>query len=167
MRVPITLLLLLLSSCFISAQDQSFDSFISRLSKEFNVDVAIAPELIPVLDSIKNHGNGIDDIQELLETILRDKYVSYQIIDGNKVLLRSEYDAGAEAEQKLITGTILDKHTRAPLPFAAVSIPNTTRGTYTDELGNFRLYIDKNADALQISYLGYESKVIPIDDFNG
>ncbi|HUR30520.1 MAG TPA: TonB-dependent receptor, partial [Saprospiraceae bacterium] len=147
-------------------QKSSFDSFISVLTERYHVDVAVAPELIPVLDSIKNYGKEVKSIEDFLGQMLDDKYITYQIIDGNKVLLRQD-KAGAVKDQVRIEGIIKEKNNHTPLSFAAVNVLNSPRGTYTDEDGHFILYAGNTSSALQVNYLGYKSVIVPIEEFEG
>lgn len=155
----------LICTCLLKGQSPSFDSFISRLSGQYEVDVAIAPELIPMLDSIKNFGPEVRSIEDFLHLILQDKHITYQLIDGNKVLLRKETSIESNEGQILITGTVVDKRDHTPLPFSAIGILNTPHGTNADENGRFNLYADQSATAIQISYLGYKPVTVPLQEF--
>ena len=103
------LLLLLSKPGFLSGQQSSFDSFITVLTKRYEVDVALAPELIPALDSIKNYGTEISSVEEFLHQMLSNKNISYQIIDGNKVLLRQDLSEGNKDGHVRIEGIIKEK----------------------------------------------------------
>ncbi len=148
-------------------QESPFDSFISRLSSRYQVDVAVAPELIPALDSIKKVGPGFTDIEDFLRQILSDKGVSYQIVDGNKILLRSEKTMVTNKGMIKLRGMVIDSSNQAPLPYVAVNIMNTQHGSYTDDCGLFTLYADDTLSSLQISYLGFKPITLPVSEFMG
>jgi len=63
------------------------------------------------------------------------------------------------AKAQMIKGVVQDAVTRAPLPFANVFLNNTTKGTVTDEKGEFLLKIlqDPGNYELVVSYVGYKS----------
>lgn len=69
----------------------------------------------------------------------------------------------------IISGTIIDSIDKEPLINANILIQGTTRGTFTDLDGNFHLDITdiwemaKNT-VVEISYTGYDSKIIKISD---
>ncbi len=68
-----------------------------------------------------------------------------------------------------VRGTILDTDSKLPLIAATVTIPgsNPIIGTTTDINGNFRLEnMSIGRITLQISYMGYESKIIPNIEVN-
>lgn len=150
----------------ILGQETSFESFISRLAHQYNVDVAVAPELIPVLDSLNQNDEVLVTLEQFLQEMFRHSNITYQIVDGNKVLLRREQEVYANNGLQIVQGYVKDKFQK-PLSFAGVSIPNSTRGTYTDEDGFFKIPIDQSTEFLQIHYLGYKTQSIPVDEFVG
>src|SRR5688500_17763699 len=122
---------------FLSGQKSPFDSFISVLTERYQVDVALAPELIPTLDSIKNYGKEVSTVEDFLRQMLTDKHITYQILDGNKVLLRQDLSGNSNNGQVKIEGIIKEKANHLPLSYAAVNVLNSPRGAYTDESGHF------------------------------
>ncbi len=56
-----------------------------------------------------------------------------------------------------VRGTVLDKSTNEPIPFANINFANTNIGCITDFDGNFSLETHKKVDSLVISYLGYKT----------
>jgi hypothetical protein len=156
----------LISANVIFSQGSGFDSFISRISATYNVDLALAPELIPTLDSIRNFEPGINNIEALLHKLLDDKNISYQIIDGNKLMLRRESGIPEGMGLKLLKGTIVDGD-GAPLSYAAVSLMDTNHGSFSDEDGNFLLEVKDTTGSVIINYLGFKPVTIPIKSFTG
>ncbi|NJB37688.1 SusC/RagA family TonB-linked outer membrane protein [Croceivirga sp. JEA036] len=61
-----------------------------------------------------------------------------------------------------VTGTVSDSN-NIPIPGATVLVQNTTRGTTTDFDGNFSIAVSQG-EALQISYLGYATQTISIEN---
>lgn len=64
--------------------------------------------------------------------------------------------------QVSINGKVVDAENKEPLSGASVFAQNTTRGTTTDQSGNFKLYLDKGGYELIISFTGYTSKTISV-----
>jgi len=149
------------------SQGSGFDSFISRISAAYKVDIALAPELLPTLDSICDLGPEITNIEDLLHQLLDDREISYQIVDGNKLMLRRESAFQEGSGLKLLIGTIVDGRDGSPLPFAAVSLTETNRGSYTDENGYFTLPVNDTTGSILVSYLGFKPVIVPIKSFNG
>ena len=62
-----------------------------------------------------------------------------------------------------IQGIVKDSVTDLPLPYASVVDPVTARGTVTDSRGLFEISVPDNARLLNISCVGYNKKVLPIN----
>ncbi|MEM0940297.1 MAG: carboxypeptidase-like regulatory domain-containing protein [Bacteroidota bacterium] len=56
-----------------------------------------------------------------------------------------------------ISGKVIDTETKAPLPFAAINIKNTSKGVVANEAGVFDLIVTEGK-AIMISTLGYAPK---------
>lgn len=94
------------------------------------------------------------NIREVLKQILS----SYEYrIDNYKIVLLAN---NSKQQDGKITGTILDV-TGIPVAGANVVVKGTTNGTITDMDGHFTLEVPKGA-LLQISYIGYLTKEIPV-----
>ena len=60
--------------------------------------------------------------------------------------------------QIFISGQVIDKTTREPLPFANVFIHNSQEGTVTDENGNFEITLNmESLVEIFVSYVGYNT----------
>lgn len=161
-----SIFILFLTGSFLSfGQSSGFDSFISRVSSQYKIDVAIAPELIPTLDSIRHVGPQITTIDELLYRLLNHSGITYQIVDGNKLMLRREHPTAEHQMLAVVYGTIVDAKSREPIPYATVIALQTNKGCVSDESGNFILPVTDTSGNIQISYLGYKSIVKPLNSF--
>ncbi|WP_044201436.1 TonB-dependent receptor [Flammeovirga sp. OC4] len=68
----------------------------------------------------------------------------------------------AIAQEKIISGSIVDKNTKEKLPGVNVSIKGTTLGTMTDFDGQFKLTIPSQSTTLVISFIGYNTTNLEI-----
>lgn len=64
--------------------------------------------------------------------------------------------------QQTVSGTVFDEE-NVPLPGASVVLKGTTEGTVTDFDGNFTIAATEG-DILVVSYIGYESREVPVSD---
>ncbi len=62
----------------------------------------------------------------------------------------------------IVKGTVIDKDTKEPLPFATVGFKGTTVGATTDLDGVYELDTKWASNQLEVSSLGYETKLIPV-----
>ena len=128
----------------------------------YKVDVAIAPELIPTLDSIRNVGSEISSIQELLYRLLNHSGITYQIVDGNKLMLRREDPLDENQMLAVLVGTITDAKTGEPLPYATVVAHKSNTECNTDENGRFILPLRDTSGNVTMSYLGFKPKTMSV-----
>jgi TonB-linked SusC/RagA family outer membrane protein len=70
-------------------------------------------------------------------------------------------DAGANLEQRRITGTVKGDNNE-PLVGATIQVQGTTLGTLTDADGRFSIDVPDESAVLVISYIGYITQVIPV-----
>ncbi|HEY0262063.1 MAG TPA: DUF5686 family protein, partial [Chitinophagales bacterium] len=67
------------------------------------------------------------------------------------------------AQTTEVRGKVVDGKTKEPLPFANVFFKGTIAGTTTDEGGFYLLStVEKKADSIIISYLGYPTKTVKV-----
>ncbi|AHJ99299.1 erythromycin esterase family protein [Hymenobacter swuensis] len=60
-----------------------------------------------------------------------------------------------------LSGTVLDRKTGKPVPFATVAVPARSAGTVTDAQGRFRLAVGRG-ELVQVSSIGYEPAMLPV-----
>ena len=64
---------------------------------------------------------------------------------------------------KVYTGKVVNEETGAGVPYATLSVPNSSRGTTTDEFGKFILMIsDGDSKQVRVSSIGFESSQISL-----
>ncbi len=68
------------------------------------------------------------------------------------------------AQEIVIKGKVLDKHTEEPIPFANVFLQGTTVGVSSDFDGLFELRTERIADTIGVSALGYTSMFSYLED---
>ena len=68
-----------------------------------------------------------------------------------------------------ISGTVEDAHTGYPLPFASVSLKNSSFSNVANSEGHFSFKFPDSFlnDSIIISYLGYRNILLPVSDFIG
>ncbi|WP_316795557.1 SusC/RagA family TonB-linked outer membrane protein [Pedobacter agri] len=66
------------------------------------------------------------------------------------------------AQQRQITGRVVDKKDGQPLPGVTVGIRGKTNNVSTNDKGDFALIADPATDALVFSYIGYVRQVVPL-----
>lgn len=70
------------------------------------------------------------------------------------------------AQQRTLTGTVVDAKNREPLPGASILVPGTTTGTVSDAAGKFTLSVPQAATGVTVSFIGYTTQDVPVANRN-
>lgn len=62
----------------------------------------------------------------------------------------------------VISGLVRDSLTHEPVAYAAVALKEASRGTLTDSNGQFRITTAKSFTAVEVSAMGFTTKIIPL-----
>lgn len=109
-------------------------------------------------------------LAEILRSVLGNDSLTFSVIDKYIVISRLRNDQpGNTSSSTTITGSVSDEETGEPLPFATIGFKNIRRGTVANSNGEFVLNITKESfnDTLNISYLGYIMREIPVNQASG
>jgi len=68
----------------------------------------------------------------------------------------------SQATHYIVTGKVIDKTSRTPLPGASVFAQNTTFGIVTDADGNFNLKLSNGGYELVVTFTGYQTESVRI-----
>jgi hypothetical protein len=126
-----------------------------------------------------NLKKGIYTLEEAIYEITGNHQLSLRVI-SNYILIELP---GKKKEESLpvvdkkdsvlsfitIEGSVFDKYTNTPIPFAGIGIPAEAIGTITNQNGNFRLRIPdslKQAD-VHFSHIGYIPQTINVNTLTG
>lgn len=120
-----------------------------------------------VLDTNRKVNVSVKDesIESVLNKLLKDTSVTYEIKDRQVVLKNKEKQSLSVSvptpqQQKKVTGRVIDE-TGEPLPGVAIQVEGTPRGVTTDIDGTFSIEV-KNTDKLSFSYLGMETQTLQV-----
>ncbi|WP_313155502.1 TonB-dependent receptor [Sphingobacterium multivorum] len=78
--------------------------------------------------------------------------------------LRTALEKPADVLQQRLVGRVIDQQTKRTLASVSIRVKGTSGGTNSDANGNFSLSISKIPTVLVLSYLGYQTKDIEIND---
>ena len=115
---------------------------------------------------------------EVKETNVTAKKALWNVLDGTSfrfgvsssgqlVLLNMQRKKQQPEKQKVldetISGTVIDASNGQTLPGVNVIVKGTSRGTATSQDGSYELSVSSLQDTLVFSYIGYQTKRVPID----
>ncbi|TVQ92860.1 MAG: hypothetical protein EA393_03060 [Bacteroidetes bacterium] len=113
-------------------------------------------------------------LDELLSNVLNNDLLQFRLLDKYIIIYLPRADKpdtlAISSDEEYTTrtfqvqGRILDGETGNSLPFASIFLKGRSVGVTSNQDGNFKIRINdfNDSDSLQISYVGYKSRVIPI-----
>jgi len=112
-----------------------------------------------------------ETVEKILDLLFDDTNIAYKIFDKQIVLTKKKFvatkglsrPAVIEEQKKTISGVIYDD-AKSPLPGASVVAKGSTIGTETDFDGNFSLDIPNSTQVLVVSYLGFKTQEVQINN---
>ena len=148
----------------ISLNNVKVEKILSTITKQTGLSVAYSKQIVN-LDRRVSIQVEDADVAQVLEKLVADTNLSYEIRNNKIYLFEKRYETSAPAvlqQKKLISGTVTDTKGE-PIIGANVVIKGTTTGTITDIDGHFDFEVPNNA-TLQISYIGYQTSEVEIND---
>lgn len=97
-------------------------------------------------------------VEEILKMLFAEKDITYEV-KGNKVSVYKPAKVVTDGKGNKIAGKVVDEN-QEPIIGASVMILNTTQGTVTDLDGNFELEAVSGEAKLQVSFIGYKSRIL-------
>lgn len=67
------------------------------------------------------------------------------------------------AQDRIISGSVLDSETNQPLPGASIMVKGTTTGVVTDFDGNFSIDVPAVDATIVVSYIGFQTQELKVD----
>src|SRR5699024_3821467 len=103
-------------------------------------------------------------IEDALWRILRNTGLRFAVTSDNQlVLVRQHKKVSLQAVQETISGTVTDAQSGETLPGVNILVKGTSTGASTDANGTFELTVESLQDTLVVSYIGYQTKEVPIN----
>lgn len=139
----------------ISLNNVKVEKILSTITKQTGLSVAYSKQIVN-LDRRMSIQVENADVAQVLEKLVADTYLSYEIRNNKIYLFKKQTTTTVPAitqQKKQLSGKIVDQN-GVPVIGANVSVKGTTTGTITDIDGNFTLEVPENA-IIQVSYIGY------------
>lgn len=150
----------------------SIPEVLSRIEKSIPFYFSYNPDLFAGSESLNINFENIR-LQELLDTLLIDKSIKYNVIEKQIVLYRPETiksdtlikDDNLLKRQITVSGKIIDQNTRKPVPFANICLVGRSLGSVSNMNGEFVIKIPDymQNDSLGISCIGYRTFIEPLE----
>ncbi len=149
----------------LSFQNETFEKVLNSIKQQTRLSPVYSEQIVDLNRKVSIDVNSVQ-VDEVLSLLLKDTNLEYEI-KNNKLYLM-EKKTGTKSEKagsaKKITGLITDSKGE-PIIGASILIKGQNAGSITNNDGKFSLDVKTN-DQLKISYIGYISELVIIDNQN-
>lgn len=76
----------------------------------------------------------------------------------------SEVKSVQQQKKRTVTGTVTDISDGSPIIGANITLKGSKTGVITDLNGNFSIQVNSSRDLLVVSYIGYKTREVPVED---
>jgi TonB-linked SusC/RagA family outer membrane protein len=146
---------------------------ISQIEKQSDYVFIVTADANRELDKAVSLPTGEDTISDILDAVLKDTHLSYQI-SGRQVVVFQDNEkekvpeqvkqkgTKSPVQQDIVVSGVVTSEAGEPLPGLSIQLLGTTNGAVTDINGEFTLTVQSDASVLQFSYLGFETQDIEV-----
>ncbi len=142
----------------LTVQDKSISEVLKSIEQQSHVRFFYSNDLLIMNDLIDLNADD-EMIIDVLDKIFSNSPLTYKVYEDDLIVIVPRQ----LAQQQRVTGTVYDAETGMPLPGVNILVQGTLTGTVTDLNGNYSIDISDPDVILQVSYIGYETAMVPID----
>lgn len=174
MRQITLLLLFLFLQTVVTAQSEQkpivFDEvelnlqeIISFVESKTKVKFVYSEDRVPLHKqlSLNNHSYSIND---LMKEVANHLSLDYKIKNKRRILLLGEKTTAPTEQFIYVTGLVIDELTGEPLFGASITNKQRNKGINSNEIGLFKYKASSTEDSLVISYIGFNTATVAIND---
>jgi len=145
--------------------NESVENVFKDLQRSSNFRFVYVSEDIKQLKPVTHKFENATVIQ-VVEYCLKDSELAYEI-DGSSIVIKPKGETEGSVPEKnervKISGKVVNEDGE-PLPGATVIETGTFNGTTTNSDGIYNLILERPNSAIQISYIGFDKKEIPVEN---
>lgn len=99
-------------------------------------------------------------IESVLDQVFQSSGITYDILE-NKLIVIVPVKDNQSQEDKWVSGVVVDKESKTPIPGVNIVIDGTYDGTITDLDGKYSILIPSDDAVLVFSFMGYAIQKVP------
>ncbi len=142
-------------------KDVSIQSVLSVIEGQSEFFFLYSSKMIDVNQKVNIQIEG-KNITEVLDELLASKDIKYTVKDRQILLVKKESET--EPQQQTVTGKVTDSQTGEAMPGVNVVVKGTSIGAITDINGNYSIPVSDRNATLVLSFIGYISQEIRLDN---
>lgn len=152
----------------LNIKNQPLKKVIGTIQDQTKVSFSYSNNIIEVNKLFSYTANN-QTLESFLNKFSGDNNITYQIIDNNIVLFKSDTDYSSPSnfdnntQQQSVKGKVIDSEGN-PISEVSVLVKGSSRTTTTNAQGNFEINVPGGNSVLILSYVGYITKEIPTSE---
>ncbi|NDP20911.1 MAG: TonB-dependent receptor [Paludibacter sp.] len=147
----------------LSFQNETFEKVLNSIKQQTGLSPVYSEQIVDLNRKVSINVNSVE-VDEALTLLLKDTNIEYEIKNNKLYLIEKKQTKETEksGSPKKITGLITDANGE-PIIGASILVKGQNAGAITDNDGKFSLEV-KIKDLLKISYIGYISEEVIVDN---
>ncbi len=151
----------------VNFKNKEVNDVLDVLSKKTGYYFSYDAEVLPGNKKVSITERNIS-LKNLLDSVFQNN-VDYKLFGNHIIIAKQDFSENHKQNNCIVyTGKVINAETRAVVPFAFVGILNTTKGTVTNQNGEFTLNIPVSLkdSVVYISHIGYKNFSCKIQEDN-
>jgi len=154
-------------SSLVVEKGMKLKSALKRIQMRFNIVFLYRTDAVQDKEIVRNSSLNEINFMNTLKKLLSDEGLILEYINpktyGIYAKSQNGYPQKVDVAKEQVRGTVTDANTGETLPGVNILVKGTTTGTATDGSGHYELNISSLQDTLRFSFIGYQSRLIPIN----
>ncbi|WP_265766905.1 TonB-dependent receptor [Fodinibius salsisoli] len=149
----------------VNLEEQRLLDALNQLAENNGLSLVYSKEILPLNKSVTVNLRRVT-FNKVMYRLLEGTKLRYGISQGKKlVVFNDNHKALKEVKQQLetISGRVTDALTEETMPAVNIAIKGTSQGTSTNTDGTYELNVPSLQDTLVFSFIGYQTKEVPIN----
>ena len=147
----------------LNMHEASLVEFFSEIAHQTDYEFLYNHDLVSGKETVSLEADQ-QDLKELLEDVLYERGLDYQLDDNVIIISKREYVAPVSepapaVQEKRVTGNVTDEN-GIPLPGVSVVVKGTSNGVATDIDGNYSIKVEYKDAFLIFSFVGMTSQEV-------
>lgn len=138
----------------------TLEQVLKSVASQAGLKLSYSKEIVPVGKKIKI-GDLKTSAENVLTEVLKGTAIYFKVSSSGHLILFKNSSARARL-QETVTGIVTDATTDEVLPGVNILVKGTSSGASTDENGAYEVTAPSLQDTLVFSYIGYQTKEIPL-----
>ncbi len=148
------------------AEDKQIVDVLKEIEESSNFRFFYIREQVDVERRVSVNAKN-ETVEEILDEIFKGEGIGYKVMEDYLILLKPENQSidieTVSSQQGTISGKVIDSNGE-PLPGVTVVVKGTTKGTVTDENGNYSLTNIPSDATLVFSFVGLKTQQVEVGE---